>query len=168
PGAAVRRPAGLLGALRLPQRRRFLEGAALRVLNSLLRANRGGAYSPARPVGNDSSGHIYRSLDVFATSSTTASPGTWAPSTRVTDYTSNPNFEQFGGRAVPFAGDYLWIDSVGTFSFGTWTDWRDTVAGVDQREVAALGGTPDADDATSPEFPGAFVSSADVHQCRSV
>lgn len=126
------------------------------------------SFSPARPVGNDSSGHLYRSLDVYASSSTTATPSAWSTATRVTDYTSNPNFEQFDARAVPFAGDYLWIDSVGAFSFGTWTDWRDTVAGTDQREDPALGGTPDEDEASSPEFPGAFVSTGDVKQCRSV
>jgi hypothetical protein len=63
-----------------------------------------------------------------------------------------PNYEQFGGRTVPFGGDYLWISSVGQFSFGTWTDWRNTVAGVDQREAAA-----DDND-----------TGADVLQCRIV
>ena len=39
---------------------------------------------------------------------------------------------------------------VGDYAFGVWTDWRNTVAGVDQRETAA-----DDNDA------------ADVHQCRT-
>ncbi len=46
-------------------------------------------------------------------------------------------YEQFDGRTVPFAGDYLWISSAGGTTFGTWTDWRDTVPGVDQRETTA-------------------------------
>ena len=87
-------------------------------------------------------------LDVFATTSTDAGR-TWAPATQVTDFTSNGNYEQFDGRSVPFGGDYLWISSVGAAAFGTWTDWRDTVAGVDQRE------TEGSDDA------------ADVLQCRT-
>src|SRR5439155_22318803 len=51
-------------------------------------------------------------------------------------------------RTVPFAGDYLWVSSVGDFAFATWTDWRNTVAGVDPRE----GPTSDG---------------ADVRQCRT-
>jgi hypothetical protein len=53
----------------------------------------------------------------------------------MSDVTTNPNYEQFGGRTVPFAGDYLWIDSKGGVTYGVWTDWRDTVGGVDQRET---------------------------------
>jgi hypothetical protein len=43
----------------------------------------------------------------------------------------NPNYEQFGGRTVPFLGDYIWVSSLGDTSFGVWTDYRNTVAGVD-------------------------------------
>jgi len=68
----------------------------------------------------------------------------------LTDVTSNANYEQFDNRSLPFAGDYLWITSLGDFSFGTWTDYRNTVQGTDPRET-----TEDEDDAT-----------ADVHQCR--
>jgi hypothetical protein len=67
----------------------------------------------------------------------------------VTNFTSNGNYEQFDGRSVPFGGDYLWISSVGSTTFGTWTDWRNTVAGADQRETE---GSNDA---------------ADVKQCRT-
>jgi hypothetical protein len=132
------------------------------------------AYSPKRPIGNDSTGHVYRSLDVYATSSTTAQPSVWTAATRISDVTTNPNFEQFAGRTVPFAGDYLWIDSVSNFSYGVWTDWRNTVAGEDPREDPTLGGTPDEDDTAAAEFPtardaaGLFLSSADVKQCRDI
>ena len=51
--------------------------------------------------------------------------------------TSNGQYEQFGGRTVPFGGDYLWIDSKAGVTFGTWTDWRNTVGGTDQREATA-------------------------------
>jgi hypothetical protein len=63
---------------------------------------------------------------------------------------SNPNYEQFSGRTVPFAGDYLWTTSLGDFAFTVWTDQRNTAAGVDAREV------PEDQDATT----------ADVRQCR--
>ena len=49
---------------------------------------------------------------------------------------SNPNWEQFSDRTVPFAGDYLWVSMVGPTAFATWTDWRNTVAGTDPREAA--------------------------------
>ena len=105
-------------------------------------------YSPKRPLGNCADKSTVPSLDAFAASGSAATL-TWSPAMRLSDVTSNPNWEQFGGRAVPFGGDYLYISSVGTFSYGTWTDWRNVVPGTDPRE----GG--DADD-----------DQADVKQCR--
>ena len=105
-------------------------------------------YSPKRPVGNCANKSTVPAFDVYASTSATHGDG-WAAATRVTDVRSNPDFEQFGGRTVPFAGDYLYISSVGAFSYGVWTDWRNTVPGGDLRE----GGDGDAD-------------SADVLQCR--
>jgi len=107
-------------------------------------------YSPTRPIGNCADGTTVPSLDVFATNSTDAG-STWSLPVRVTDVSSNGNYEQFDNRTVPFAGDYLWVTSLGNFSFGTWTDWRNTVQGTDPREV-----TEDEDNAT-----------ADVKQCRT-
>ena len=107
-------------------------------------------YSPARPIGNCANGSTVPSLDVFATRS--ADGGTsWAASTRVSDVTTNPNYEQFDNRTVPFAGDYLWVTSLGDFSYGTWTDWRDTLQGTDPRE------SPEDEDG----------GTADVKQCRT-
>ena len=105
-------------------------------------------YSPQRPIGNCAGGATVPALDVFATTSSTAG-ATWTAPQQVTDWTSNGNYEQFDARAVPFGGDYLWISSIGSAAYGTWTDWRDTVAGVDQRETE---GSNDA---------------ADVLQCRT-
>ena len=105
-------------------------------------------YSPTRPVGNCADGLTVPALDVYATSSSNAG-ATWSTATRVTDVASNGNYEQFSGRTVPFGGDYLWITSLGSFSYGVWTDWRDARAGVDQRETA-----------TTDE-------AADVFQCRT-
>lgn len=106
------------------------------------------SYSPTRPIGNDANGQTGPALDVWSARSTDLG-ATWTNRTRLTTVTSNPNYEQFANRTVPFAGDYLWVTSLGDFSFATWTDWRDTVAGVDQRE----GNDSDHD-------------SADVLQCR--
>jgi len=107
-------------------------------------------YSPTRPVGNCANRSTVPSLDVWASVSNDFG-NTWTGTTRVTDVTSNPNYEQFDNRTVPFAGDYLWVTSLGNFSFGTWTDWRNTVQGVDPREQ------PEDEDNTT----------ADVKQCRT-
>jgi hypothetical protein len=87
-----------------------------------------------RPPGNDADGNSGPALDVFGATRPT-SGGTWSGSIRISDETTNGNWEQFGGRTVPFGGDYLWIDSVDGVTFGTWTDWRNTVAGTDLRET---------------------------------
>src|SRR6266513_3991685 len=108
------------------------------------------SYSPKRPIGNDANGSTTASLDAFGASGSTATL-TWSPSTRLSTATSNPNYEQFSGRTVPFGGDYLYISSVGAFSYGVWTDWRNTVQGTDPRE------TPEDEDAAT----------SDVHQCRT-
>lgn len=106
-------------------------------------------YSPKRPIGNCANLTTVSSLDVYATKSTNAGVS-WSSSTKVTDVKSNPNYEQFSGRIVPFAGDYLWITSKQGFAYGTWTDWRNTVPGTDLREASA----EDND-------------GADVKQCRT-
>ena len=107
-------------------------------------------YSVQRPIGNCDNRSTDASLDVFAAKSTDRGT-TWTGKARVTDVTTNPNYEQFDNRAVPFAGDYLWVTSLGDFSYGVWTDWRNTVAGTDPRETAT---DPDA-------------GNADVVQCRT-
>jgi hypothetical protein len=107
-------------------------------------------YSVQRPIGNCANGSTDNSLDVYAAMSTNGG-GTWTNKTRVTDVPTNPNYEQFDDRSVPFAGDYLWVTSLGTTAFGVWTDWRNTVAGTDPRETL-----PDPD-----------AGNADVTQCRT-
>jgi hypothetical protein len=107
-------------------------------------------FSPARPIGNCADRSLVPALDVYGTSSANRG-ATFAPSTRMSDVTTNPNYEQFGGRTVPFAGDYLWISAIGNFAYGTWTDWRNTVGGTDQREADE----PDND-----------TNTGDVKQCR--
>ncbi|PYK07551.1 MAG: hypothetical protein DME66_00975, partial [Verrucomicrobia bacterium] len=108
-------------------------------------------YSPIRPFGNCANRTTVPSLDVFATTSSNHGVS-WTTPVKITDTLSNGNFEQFDNRAVPFGGDYLTITGLGSFAFGTWTDWRDTVQGTDPREAPE-----DQDAATS-----------DVVQCRVV
>jgi len=107
-----------------------------------------------QPIGNTADRHVVQdALDTYATAFPIASnpAGGAVP---MSDVSTNPNFEQFAGRTVPFAGDYLWIDSVGTLTYGTWTDWRNTVPGEDIRE-GPVPGTAEPDEG------------ADVKQCRA-
>jgi len=108
-------------------------------------------YSVTRPIGNCADRTTVPSLDVYGAASTDAGT-TWTGKTRITDVSTNPNYEQFDNRAVPFAGDYLWVTSLGSFAYTAWTDWRDTVQGTDPRE------SPEDEDATT----------ADVKQCRTL
>jgi hypothetical protein len=90
-------------------------------------------YSPTRPVGNCADRSVVPSLDVYAARSTNRG-ATISSSTRLTDVSSNPNYEQFSGRTVPFLGDYISVSSYADSATGTWTDSRNTVAGTDLRE----------------------------------
>jgi hypothetical protein len=105
-------------------------------------------YSPARPIGNDASGRTHAALDVFATRSTDRG-ASWSSATRLTDVSSNPNYEQYSDRTSPFFGDYIWVTSFGRFAYAAWTDARSVVPGGDPRESG------DDDD-----------DGADVVQCR--
>jgi hypothetical protein len=107
-------------------------------------------YDARRPIGNCADRSTVPALDVYGTSR--SATGAWSPAVRISDVTTNPNYEQFGGRTIPFAGDYLWVTSLGTFAYTLWTDYRDVVPGVDPREGA---GDDDG-------------SSADVKQCRTL
>src|SRR3954463_11728522 len=110
-----------------------------------------GCYSVALPISNCADHTTTASLAVFGAKSTNGG-GTWTSKSELTDpgKRSNPNYEQFDDRQVPFAGDYLWVTSFGDFAFSTWTDWRNTVQGTDPRE------TPEDEDA----------GTADVTQLR--
>jgi hypothetical protein len=96
-------------------------------------------YAAGRAPCNDSSGNGYACLNVFYTSSTDGV--TWTTSQKLTSVPTNPNFEQFGGRTVPFFGDYIMVSAVGTSVAAVWTDARDVVAGPDSDGNDPLGDT---------------------------
>jgi hypothetical protein len=123
------------------------------------------AYDVHRPIGNDSTGHVYPSLDAFGASAAVSARPSWTIE-RLSDVTTNPNYEQFDARAVPFAGDYLYISSVGSFSYGVWTDWRDTRGATAAHGDLREAGNPDEDDTGAPEYAGSVP--ADVYQCRHI
>jgi hypothetical protein len=81
---------------------------------------------------------------------------TWT-STQVTDTPTNPNYEQFGGRKIPFFGDYIMVGAVGSTVAAAWTDARDVVGAADPTV------DNDNDDvAGDPETGGACGSSLDA------
>ncbi len=103
-------------------------------------------YSRTRPPGNTATGSSSGdALDVYATSGSYGDTS-FPPATRVSNRGTNGNFEQFDGRRVPFGGDYLWVTAVGQHAYVVWTDWRDTVAGVDPRPFEASETVPDGFD----------------------
>jgi hypothetical protein len=106
-------------------------------------------YSPARPIGNCADGSITNSQDAYGTAFTSLSA--IPAGTRLSDVTTDPNWEQFDGRSDPFAGDYLWVDSAGGRTFSVWTDYRNT-----RPADAAHNDKRDTD------------HKADVYQCRDV
>jgi hypothetical protein len=107
-----------------------------------------------QPIGNTADRRVVQdALDTYATTFPTSTGPTGSTAIRLSDVSTNPNFEQFSDRTVPFAGDYLWIDSVRGTTYGVWTDWRNTVPGVDSRETADPGTAEPAE-------------GADVKQCR--
>ena len=73
-------------------------------------------------------------LDVYATTSSDRG-STWTTPVRITAASTNPNFEQFSNREVPFAGDYLWVTSVGSSAFDAWTDWRESTGSVEGADL---------------------------------
>jgi hypothetical protein len=83
-------------------------------------------YSTSRAPCNDASGNGYPCLDVWYSSSTDGG-STWTTHIKLTDQPTNPNLEQFGGRLVPFFGDYIMVSAVGSSIAAAWTDQRDAV-----------------------------------------
>src|SRR6266568_1146833 len=113
-------------------------------------------YSPARAPCNSASGATSACLNVrFAESSDGGQ--TWGSSVQVTRTPTNPNYEQFGGRRVPFFGDYLTLAAQGGTVGVVWTDQRDTVGAADP-----AGDNDGADVKGDPETGGTCTSSLDT------
>ncbi len=110
-------------------------------------------YSPTRAPCNSASGATSACLNVrFAESSDGGQ--TWGSSVQVTDTPTNPNLEQFGGRRVPFFGDYLTLAAEGSTVGVVWTDQRNAVTAPD-----TSGDNDGADVAGDPEAGGSCTSS---------
>jgi hypothetical protein len=112
------------------------------------------SYSPSRPPCNSATGAGSSCLNVRYSESRDG--GLSWTHTQVTDMPSNPNFEQFGGRRIPFFGDYIMASAVGSTVAVAWTDTRNVVPGVEK-----AGTDSDNDDvAGDPETVGGTCTSA--------
>ncbi len=102
-------------------------------------------YAATRPPCNSATGHTSACLNVRYAESLDGG-ATWSPSTQVTDKATNPNYEQFGGRLVPFFGDYITVAAQGSTIGATWTDQRDTIGAPDltaDNDGADVSGDPE-------------------------
>ena len=87
-------------------------------------------YAPTNAPCNSSTGMTTACLNVRYAESSDGGK-TWSSSTQVTYTPTNPNYEQFGGRLVPFFGDYITVAAQGDTIGASWTDQRDTVGAAD-------------------------------------
>jgi hypothetical protein len=110
-------------------------------------------YAATRPPCNSATGQTSACLNVRYAESADGGK-TWGSSIQVTDTPTNLNYEQFGGRRVPFFGDYITVAAQGNTVGAVWTDQRNTVGATD------LSGDNDgADVAGDPETGGNCTSS---------
>ncbi len=110
-------------------------------------------YAATRAPCNSATGQTTACLNVRYAESTDGGK-TWSTSIQVTNAATNLNYEQFGGRLVPFFGDYITVAAQGDTIGAVWTDQRDTVGAADPS-----GDNDGADVAGDPETGGTCTSS---------
>jgi hypothetical protein len=111
-------------------------------------------YGPTRAPCNDANGVTSPCLNVRYAESGDGGK-TWSPSIQVTDTPTNPNLEQFGGRLVPFFGDYITVAAQGDTIGAAWTDQRNAALGTEPSGTDQ----DNADVAGDPETGGSCTSS---------
>ncbi len=99
-------------------------------------------YDATRPPCNTASGFGSPCLDVYYAVS--SNHGASWTSSKVTSVPTNPNYEQFGGRRVPFFGDYIMVSAVPGATAAVWTDSRDVALGVGSTDGNDVAGDPTA------------------------
>jgi hypothetical protein len=102
-------------------------------------------YAPTRPPCNSAAGQTSACLNVRYAESSDGGK-TWGGSVQVTDAPTNLNYEQFGGRLVPFFGDYITVAAQGNTIGAVWTDQRNTVGAADpsaDNDGADVAGDPE-------------------------
>jgi hypothetical protein len=124
------------------------------------------SYAPNRAPCNDAAGGTSACLNVRYAESIDGG-ATWGSSVQVTDTPTNPNYEQFGGRLVPFFGDYITVAAVGDTIGAVWTDQRDTVSAADtsgDNDGADVAGDPETGGTCTSAFTTCFDGSGGLDQ----
>jgi hypothetical protein len=123
-------------------------------------------YAPTRPPCNSAAGTTSACLAVWSSTSTDGGL-TWSHS-EVTTALTNPDLEQFGGRRVPFFGDYIEVASVGSTIEAVWTDQRDAVLGTEtagsDNDGADVAGDPETGGTCTSSFNACFDATGGLNQ----
>jgi len=96
-------------------------------------------YSPSRPTGNTAAGqNSGGAVDTLVARS--GDGGNSWTETRVSNFSSNYNWETHASRKDGFWGDYIYVSAVHGAVNVAWTDSRDLLPGVDPRDPNATDG----------------------------
>jgi hypothetical protein len=123
-------------------------------------------YAATRAPCNSAAGQTTACLNVRYAESTDGGK-TWGSSVQVTDKSINPNYEQFGGRLVPFFGDYITVAAQGNTIGAVWTDQRNTVGAPDpsgDNDGADVSGDPETGGSCTSSFTTCFDSTGGLDQ----
>ncbi len=123
-------------------------------------------YSPTTAPCNDASGKTSACLNVRYAESSDGGK-TWGASIQVTSTPTNPNYEQFGGRLIPFFGDYITVAAQGNTIGAVWTDQRDTVGASDaskDNDGADVAGDPETGGTCTSAFTTCFDGTGGLDQ----
>jgi len=124
-------------------------------------------YDPTRAPCNDANGVTYPCLNVRYAESSDGGK-TWSSSIQVTHTATNPNLEQFGGRLVPFFGDYITVAAQGNTIGAVWTDQRDSMLGTEpsgtDEDGADVAGDPEAGGSCTSSLTDCFDSTSGLDQ----
>lgn len=131
----------------------FLTASAGRVNAIWYDSRNDPSYSATQAPCNNAAGQTSACLNVRYAESNDGGK-TWGSSIQLTDTPTNLNYEQFGGRLVPFFGDYITVAAQGDIIGAVWTDQRNTVGAADTSDD-----NDGADVAGDPETGGACTSS---------
>jgi hypothetical protein len=124
-------------------------------------------YDPTRAPCNDENGVTSACVNVRYAESSDGGK-TWSPSIPVTDTPTNPDLEQFGGRLVPFFGDYITVAAQGDTIGAVWTDQRDAALGTEpsgtDEDGADVAGDPETGGTCTSALTACFDSTSGLDQ----
>jgi hypothetical protein len=123
-------------------------------------------YAATRAPCNSASGQTSACLNVRYAESGDGGK-TWGASIQVTGTPTNPDYEQFGGRLVPFFGDYITVAAQGNVIGAAWTDQRNTAGAPDpsgDNDAADVAGDPETGGSCTSSFTTCFDGTGGLDQ----